>query len=62
MTGGATIGYTLGTRESCGGPGFVDAAKGDLHLQSTSAARDAGADLSYTLDHENNLVPNGSAL
>lgn len=32
MTGGATIGYTLGARESSGGPGFVDAANGDLHL------------------------------
>jgi hypothetical protein len=62
MTGGATIGYTLGTGESSGSPGFVEAANGDLHLQSTSATRDAGTDLGYTLDHENNPGPNGSAL
>jgi hypothetical protein len=62
IPGGATIGDTLSTGESSGSPSFVDAGNSDLHLQSTRTARDAGAALGYTLDHEKNLLPKGSAL
>jgi hypothetical protein len=60
MVNGSGVGYTLGTGESTGDPLFVSAGT-DFHLQSTSAARDAGTDLGYTLDFDDNPVPDGSA-
>lgn len=61
MTGGAVVGYTLGTGESSGDPLFVNVGTGDLHLQVSSPARDTGTALGYTLDYENHPVPIGSA-
>jgi hypothetical protein len=42
-------------------PGFVDPAGRDFHLQSTSPAIDAGANVGLTKDYEGNTIPQGAA-
>ena len=39
MTGGAPVGYSLGTAETTGDPLFVDSAAADYHLQAASPAK-----------------------
>jgi hypothetical protein len=49
LSGAALSGLTPGTGEINGGTtGFVDAANDDLHITSSSSARNAGTDLSAT--------------
>jgi len=50
---------TMGSNDSTAGPMLVDPPNGDLHLQSSSPARDSGTDLSYTHDLDDAVVPNG---
>jgi hypothetical protein len=57
MVNGSGVGYTLGTGETTGDPLFVSPGAGNFHLQTGSAARDAGASLGYTLDYDNVSVP-----
>ena len=61
MVNGSGVGYTLGTGENTGNPLFVNSGVGDLHLQSTSPAINAGANLGYTKDFEDHTIPQGSA-
>jgi hypothetical protein len=42
-------------------PGFVDLEEGDFHLTQSSPAVDAGADLGYTHDFDDMVVPAGTA-
>jgi hypothetical protein len=61
MTGGATVGYTLGSGEKTGDPKFVNAGAKDLHLQSSSPAINMGANLGHTTDFDNRPRPQGGA-
>ncbi len=54
-------GLGLGSNEEIIDPGFVDLDGGDYHLTSGSPAINAGTDLGYTLDIEDNAVPNDGA-
>ena len=56
LTGGTNIGLTLGNGEKVADPRFVNLAEKDFHLQSSSPAIDAGINLGYILDNDNNLV------
>ncbi|GAB1453823.1 hypothetical protein MASR2M47_38790 [Draconibacterium sp.] len=59
---GAQLGtFILGQGEKLADPKFVDFDKKDFRLQSGSPAIDAGADLGYKTDFENNIVPVGNA-
>jgi hypothetical protein len=53
-------GLPLGEGDIVGNPGFVDLDNLNFHLNNTSPAIDAGLDLGYKLDYENNPVPMGS--
>jgi hypothetical protein len=61
MTGGAGVGYALGSGEKTGNPLFVDAAAKNMHLQSGSPAIDAGIDAGYPTDFDDALRTVGSA-
>jgi hypothetical protein len=55
------IGFAPAAGEVAADPLFVDTLGWDFHLQAGSPARNAGADLGYTLDFENLPVPAGAA-
>ncbi|MDQ3549038.1 MAG: right-handed parallel beta-helix repeat-containing protein [Chloroflexota bacterium] len=48
--------FTMGSHSVVTDPLFVDPVAGDLHLQSTSPAIDAGAHLGYTIDIDGQSV------
>jgi len=52
---------TLGKGEIKADPLFVDVDGGDYHLQAGSPAIDAGTDLGYTSDYDDEPMPNGAA-
>jgi len=52
---------SLGPGEKVGDPRFVNPSAEDFHLQAGSPAIDAGLDLGYTEDFEDNPVPQGAA-
>lgn len=54
-------GKPLGEGDKIAAPLFVDLTARDLHLQVNSPAIDAGIDLGYTLDFDNNPIPSGTA-
>ena len=53
-------GLPLGKEDIVSDSGFVDIDNLHFHLNNASPAIDAGVDLGYKLDHENNPVPMGS--
>ena len=55
------VGFALGQGERVANPLFANLGARDLHLQSRSPAIDAGANLGYTLDFDDQAVPQGSA-
>jgi hypothetical protein len=61
MVDGLDVGYALGTGEKTADPLFVNVEAGDFHLQAGSPAIDAGLNLGYTKDFEDNTVPVGAA-
>ncbi len=61
MTGGATVGYTLGSGQKTGDPRFANPAAKDLRPQSGSPAIDMGANLGYTNDLDDKPRPVGAA-
>jgi hypothetical protein len=61
MTGGSSVGYTLGAGERTGNPLFVDIAARNLLLQPLSPAIDVGLNLGYTRDFADRPVPQGLA-
>ena len=54
------LGTPLGKGEIIANPLFVDYANRNLRLKEGSPAIDAGVDLDYTLDFDNNPLPSGS--
>ena len=56
----STPSYSLGTGEKVGDARFVNAGAKDFSLQDGSPAIDAGLDLGYTEDFEDNPVPQGT--
>jgi hypothetical protein len=54
-------GAWLGEGDKIGDPMFVDFENRDLRLRAGSPAIDAGVDLGYTLDFDNNPIPSGTA-
>ena len=58
VVGGGT---SLGKGDKIGDPLFVDFKNRDYRLRADSPAVDAGADLGYKLDFENNPIPAGEA-
>ena len=54
------LGYTLGPDELMADPQFLDVASYDFHLKSTSPAINAGRNLGYTEDFDQNPVPTGT--
>jgi hypothetical protein len=61
MSGGATVGYTLGSGEKQGNPSFADVGAKDFHLLSGSAAIDAGVDAGYATDYDGNARSVGAS-
>ncbi|HWH93351.1 MAG TPA: choice-of-anchor Q domain-containing protein [Baekduia sp.] len=61
MTGGASVGYSLGSGEKQGNPLFVNAGAEDFHLQSGSPAIDAGVDAGYLTDFDDAARKAGAA-
>lgn len=57
LSGGTALGFALSQGEQVGAPAFVDLIGQDFHLQPSSPAIDAGTELGYTLDYEDNPVP-----
>ena len=51
------LGYTAGPGELVANPQFIDLANYDFHLMSTSPAINAGINLGYTKDFDQNPVP-----
>lgn len=54
-------GYGFDTNGFNADPLFVNAAGGNFYLLPTSPARDAGVDVSLTIDYEGKAVPQGTA-
>jgi len=54
-------GASLGKNDRIGDPMFVNFKNRDYRLRAQSPAVDAGADLGYTLDFDNNPIPRGAA-
>ena len=54
-------GSSLREDEKIGDPLFVDFKNHDFHLRAGSPAIDAGVDLGYKLDFDNNPIPSGTA-
>ena len=54
-------GAWLGEGDKIGDPMFVDFENRDLRLRAGSPAIDAGVDLGYTLDFDDNPIPSGTA-
>ncbi len=54
-------GASLGKGDKIGDPLFVDFKNHDFHLRAGSPAIDAGVDLGYKLDFDNNPIPSGTA-
>ena len=54
-------GLPLGEGDIVGDPGFVDIDNLNFRLNNTSLAIDAGMDLGYKLDFDDNTVPTGSS-
>ena len=54
-------GLPLGEGDIVGDPGFVDIDNLNFNLNNTSLAIDAGMDLGYKLDFDDNTVPTGSS-
>ena len=52
-------GLPLGEGDIISDPDFIDIANLNFKLNTTSPAIDAGIDLGYNLDFENNNVPTG---
>jgi hypothetical protein len=50
-------GASLGKNDKIGDPLFVDFKNHDYRLKPESPAVNAGADLGYKLDYENNPIP-----
>jgi hypothetical protein len=61
MSGGAGVGYSLGSGEKQGNPAFVNAGSKDFHLQASSPAVDAGVDAGYSTDLDGNARKSGAA-
>jgi hypothetical protein len=61
MTGGAGVGYSLGSGEKAGNPMFANGGAEDFHLQSGSPAIDAGVSAGYQTDFDDNARTVGSA-
>ncbi len=61
LTGSATIGFPLDSTEKKANPQFIDLAAKDLRLKEGSPAINAGTDLDYNLDFDENPVPTGVA-
>jgi hypothetical protein len=55
------LGFPPGAGEIIADPLFADAAGADFHLQDTSPAINAGADLGHSLDFDDRPVPAGAA-
>jgi len=53
-------GASLGEGDKIGDPLFVDFKNHDFHLKADSPAIDAGVDLGYKLDFDNNPIPSGA--
>lgn len=62
-TGGSPLiqGFTISSTSKKVDPQFVSAGTGDLHLQSTSPAVNAGVNVGYTSDLDGKPVPQGLA-
>ena len=54
-------GASLGKNDKIGDPLFVDFKNHDYILSANRPAVDAGADLGYKLDFDNNPIPSGAA-
>ncbi|MBI4788607.1 MAG: hemolysin-type calcium-binding region [Chloroflexi bacterium] len=61
MTGGATVGFPLGSGEQVSNPLFVNVSGGNYRLQSASPAINSGVYLGYVIDYEQNSVPQGGS-
>jgi hypothetical protein len=55
------VGFVLGQGERVANPAFVNLGGRDFHVQDGSPAIDAGADLGYTRDYDDQPVPAGPA-
>lgn len=53
----SNLGFTLGTGEMEADPKFTNIGSDDFHLESDSPCRNAGADLSLTLDYDGVSIP-----
>ena len=61
LGGGTELGFTSNPSEIIGDPLFVDQFGENYNLMPSSPAIDAGIDLGFTLDFENNPTPKGLA-
>ena len=60
LENGTRLGFILEKGEIIGDPRFSDLKKNDFHLKMESPAIDAGFDLGYGLDFDNQFVPSGN--
>lgn len=61
LTGGALVGFPLGSGEQLVDPAFVDVTGGNYQLQSSSPAVNSGLSLGYAMDFGQTSVPQGGA-
>jgi hypothetical protein len=61
MTGGANVGYALGSGEKTGNPQFANVGSKDFRLQSGSPAIDGGVHAGYATDFDDKARAVGSA-
>lgn len=59
--GKKNIGMTPGPGDKIGDPLFKNVNNKEFHLKKGSPAIDAGVDLNYSIDFDNNIVPKGAA-
>ena len=59
LSGGATVGFPLGSGEEVSNPLFVNVSGGNYRLQSSSPAINSGMTIGYSTDFEGSLVPQG---